>query len=243
MSYDIARYIRHPTAATKKPSRHPTVADVVVSLWRWVAKLGRRWRDLRRAALAAAAALHAAHALPVRGASFSVKETMARRTLIIGLHRSIPHKRLRIVCCNFSLVIRVKNLGQCELARGLRHRYSNTALRGRPFDARLLVFFSFSCLQLRIWSWGIDQYGCCMSFGNNSIQEWFCSLDNYNNSSDHIVLSSAGKSWALLQIKRNRWAAGKYWWWVLVRGLGSESLIHPNDQGGSISISKSISNS
>jgi hypothetical protein len=73
--------------------------------------------DLRRAALAAAsAALHAAYALPVRGASFSVKETMARRTLIIGLHRSIPHKRLRIFCCIFSLVIRAKNLGQCELA-------------------------------------------------------------------------------------------------------------------------------
>ncbi len=178
--------------------------------------------DWRRAALAAAAALHAAYALPVRGASFSVKETMARRTLIIGLHRSISPKRLRIFCCIFRLKFRWRiwvsaSSRSCDIVIVILLCVADHSTRG---------FWFFSCLQLRIWNLGIDQYGCCMSFGNNSIQEWFCSLDNYNISSEYIALSSAGKSWALLQIKRNRWAAGKYWWWVLVRGLGSEYLIH-----------------
>jgi hypothetical protein len=94
---------------------------------------------------------------------------------------------LRIFCCIFRLKFRWRiwvsaSSRSCDIVIVILLCVADHSTRG---------FWFFSCLQLRIWNLGIDQYGCCMSFGNNSSQEWFCSLDNYNISSEYIALSSA----------------------------------------------------
>jgi hypothetical protein len=89
---------------------------------------------------------------------------------------------LRIFCCIFRLKFRWRiwvsaSSRSCDIVIVILLCVADHSTRG---------FWFFSCLQLRIWNLGIDQYGCCMSFGNNSSQEWFRSLDNYNISSEYI---------------------------------------------------------
>jgi hypothetical protein len=68
----------------------------------------------------------------------------------------------------------VKNLGQCELAEC--NIVVVILLCTADHSTRGFWFFFFFSFLFLAWSSGFeagvfDQYGCCMSVGNNSIQE------------------------------------------------------------------------
>jgi len=116
-----------------------------MSFWRWAAKLGCKWRDLwAQRTGAAQRSRPPQRCMPLTLFPSAERASAWRRRWRDARWSSDSIDPFPQKDCVFFVAFFAWNSGEefgSVRARGVRHRYSNTALRGRPFDARLLVFF------------------------------------------------------------------------------------------------------
>lgn len=130
-----------------------------MSFWRWAAKLGCKWRDLW--AQRTGAALRSRppqRCMPLTLFPSAERASAWRRRWRDARWSSDSIDPFPQKDCVFFVAFFAWNSGEefgSVRARGVRHRYSNTALRGRPFDARLLVFFLLAAQDLKLGYWSI----------------------------------------------------------------------------------------